>query len=131
MNHHDHHHPVIIAASEEPLLELLSHTLHSYGIGADVARSHRELLERCRHHRYQLIISRFLHPLISSPEEARRLRGEGGATHLFLLSHTRDEKIVVTLLERGANQFLSLPVSLSRLARKVRLELEKYRPLCR
>lgn len=130
MKPRDHHNQIIIAASEEPLLRVLRHTLLSVGLGADVARSHRELVRMCSHNCYRLIISRFLSPLISSPESIARLRGQGLTTHLFLLSHTRDQRIVVMLLEHGVNQFLSLPVSGARLVGKVLREVENRRPQC-
>lgn len=121
---------IIIAAREIPLLKVLSQCLAELGAEVATARTYRELKTMCRKGHYDLVISRFVAPLISSHSEVLRLRGRGRSTHIFILSHTRDERVVVMLLERGVNQFLSLPISTPRLLRKVRAELTKYYSLC-
>lgn len=130
MKHQPPQRKIIIAAPEEPLLRVLAQRLSLLGVEVATVRSHGELRRRCRNHHYELIISRFISPLLSSHDEVSRLKGRGPGTHIFVLSHTRDERVVVSLLERGVNQFLSLPVSSSRLARKVHTRLAKYQTLC-
>lgn len=130
MKSRESHKSVIVAVAREPLWRVLRHSLLAVGVEAEWARSHGELLRCCSRHRYRLIISSFVAPLVARGGEVERLRGRGRTTHLFILAHTRDERVVVTLLERGVNQFLTLPVSLGRLCRKVKCELEKYQPLC-
>lgn len=124
------HKTILIAAPERALLEVLAGCLSRLGLEVVTAHSHRELRWRCRRGDYGLIISRFVTPLVASPGEVARLRGRGRHTPLFILSHTRDERVVVTLLERGVSQFLSLPVSSERLVRKVAGVVLNRRPLC-
>lgn len=130
MKYRNSHSAVIIAAREEPIIRVLERALKGVGVDVERAHSHRQLLRKCNTRHYRLIISRFVAPLVQSRGEVARLRGCGPATHLFVLSHTRDERVVVTLLERGVSQFLSLPVSLSRLMCKIEQELHKDSWLC-
>lgn len=120
---------VILGGREQAMLEVIADALREVGAEVEVVGSHRELLRRCRRREYRLIVTRFVAPLLDSPGEVRRLRGEGLRTRLFVLSHTHKSTISVMLLERGVNQFLSLPVHTQRLVRKVTSELNKYNTL--
>ena len=117
---------ILLGCSEEPLLRIVRHTLEPLGVRVDGASSHQALLVRTRRHRYRLIMTRFVAPLISSPSDIGRLRQGAHHPPLFVLSHTHSRQIVVTLLEGGVSQFLSLPVSLGRLRGKVEAEIGKY-----
>lgn len=121
---------IIIGGSEEAPIRVIAESLRGEGFVVDTARSHKELLKRCRHREYALIITRFVAPLIDSPKEVARLRSRNRRTRLFVLSHTHNGSLVVTLLERGVNQFLTLPIHTPRLTRKVAQELHKYRTIC-
>ena len=114
---------VLLGCTEEPLLHIVRHTLEPLGVRVDVATSHQALLGRTRRHRYRLIITRFVAPLIASPREIGRLRQGPLHPPLIVLSHTHSRQIVVTLLEGGVSQFVSLPVSLERLRQKGEREL--------
>lgn len=123
MNHTTNRNRIIIGCNEAPLLRILSLALSQQGLEIDVAGSHRELIRRCRKESYALIITRFVRPLLR--DDAPLLSGACGAKlpPIFVLSHTRDQRIVVHLLERGVSQFLSLPISLARLSSKVAQQL--------
>lgn len=120
MKHSDNAPRMLIAAREEPLRRVLSHLFADSGAIIDHAASHGELLSKCRKHPYRLIITRFVAPLVESADEIGRIRNRNPKPVLFVLSHTRRERIVVILLERGVSQFLNLPVSSERLLGKVR-----------
>lgn len=120
---------VIIGGRERAMMEVVAEALRKEGAEVEIVGSHRELLKRCRKGHYELIITRFISPLIDSPEEVRRLRGPHLNTRLFVLSHTHNASITVMLLERGVSQFLSLPVHTPRIVRKATYELQKYRTL--
>lgn len=114
---------ILIAASEEPLRQVLTHLLDESNLIIDQASSHKELLRLSRKHHYRLIITRFVAPLVERADEVARIRSSEPKPAIFVLSHTRRERIVVLLLERGVSQFMNLPVSHSRLRTKVRKAL--------
>jgi PleD family two-component response regulator len=121
---------IIIGCGEAAPLRVIAEALRNEGLEVETARSHKELLRKCQHREYALIITRFVAPLIDSPKAVARLRGRERRARLFVLSHTHNDTLVVTLLERGVNQFLSLPIYTPRLTRKVTQELHKFRTIC-
>lgn len=121
---------VILAGREVAPLRVMAHAIENIGAEVEITHSHKALVRRCSRRHYSLVITRFVTPLINSPKEVQRLRGPQRATRLFVLSHTHNSNIVITLLDRGVNQFLSLPVHSPRLARKVKDELYKFHTLC-
>lgn len=121
---------IIVGGSEMAPMRVIADALRREGFEVDTAHSHKELLRRCQRREYALIITRFVAPLVGSPKEVTRLRGSDRQTRLFVLSHTHNGGLAVTLLERGVNQFLTLPVYTPRLTRKVVQELHKFRTIC-
>ena len=82
--------------------------------------SHKALVGRCALRHYALILTCFREPLIEGYSTVGRLRGgSGGNSSLFVLTANPSPSEVVTLLERGVEQVLSLPVSTTRLRRKI------------
>lgn len=117
---------IVIGAHSNTLPTLLAHALASQGVEVEVAHTHKALLRMCRIHRYGLIITQFTKPLLEAENSVATLRHNSPTTPLFVLSHTRNHQLVMRLLERGVTQFLSLPVSLPRLCRKVEATLHPH-----
>lgn len=115
---------IIVACAEEPLGRVLAHALRSMGCGVERVTSHKALLLRTRQHHYALILTCFYAPLLSDYRMARLLRGSEG-TAIFVLTTSRSANEVVVLLERGVEQVLSLPVSITRLRSKIEHRISK------
>lgn len=119
---------IIIACSEEPLRRILAHSLRTLGCGVECVTTHKALVTRCLHHRYAVILTCFRAPLIAGYRTARRLAGgTSRSSALFVLADRPSPSEVVTLLERGVEQVLTLPVSTARLRRKIEYSLRRYR----
>ncbi|MBO7197729.1 MAG: response regulator [Tidjanibacter sp.] len=108
---------VLIAAPESGLRRVVSQLLEGCDVEVHAARSHEELVQLAQRGDYGLIVTRFVAPLLRNPQLVRGLVERGA--RLFVLSHTRSRRVVTTLLRVGVSQFLSLPISLVRLLRKM------------
>lgn len=117
---------IIIACEEEPLRLILAHALRGLGCRVECVTSHRALMARCSHHHYAIILTSFRAPLIGGSNVATRLRGASSCrSSLFVLAKHPSPSEVVTLLERGVDQVLTLPVSMVRLRRKIEHSLQQ------
>lgn len=95
------------------------------GLGAEVCcvSSRGEWLRICERGAVDLLIVLRAAGLLARGREVERLRRAGGNPRLYILTWHHSERIVLALLELGADQCMTFPVNLSRLRRKVAEEL--------
>lgn len=95
------------------------------GLGAEVCcvSSRGEWLRTCERGAVDLLIVLRAAGLLARGREVERLRRAGGNPRLYILTWHHSERIVLALLELGADQCMTFPVNLSRLRRKVAEEL--------
>ena len=128
------HHPrAIVACKEAPLGRIILHTLTSLGAEAVWVPSHNHLTRRLLHDDYDIILTRFVAPLLESRHIVRLLCGRhiGTPRTLYVLADNLTPQESIALLERGVTQLLSLPISITRLERKLALEVNKSTSQCR
>lgn len=95
------------------------------GLGAEVCcvGSRGEWTRVCERGAVDLLIVLRAAGFLSRDREMERLRRTGGNPRLYVLSWHHSERIVLALLEQGADQCMTFPVNLMRLRRKVAEEL--------
>lgn len=123
---------IIIACGEPSLGRILTHTLTSLGAEVECVPSHKQLLGRMSRGDYDLIVTRFVAPLLGSRHTVTLLRGPHSARRiLYVVADNLSAKESLALLERGVAQIFTLPISTTRLGRKISLELTKCHERCR
>ncbi len=91
------------------------------GLGAHVVEvdSWHELLRVCRSGDVAVALLLSAAELLSSPEGVAPLRRFGRRPSLYLLTWHHSEQVALSLLERGVDQCMTFPLTLTRLRRKV------------
>ena len=123
---------IIIACGEPPLGRILSYTLTSLGAEVECVPSHKLLLGRMLRSEYDIVVTRFAAPLLASRHAVALLRGSAVPRRtIYVIAERLTAEESVALLERGVTQLLTLPISTTRLGRKVATELAKHSERCR
>lgn len=130
MTHHKSTLRIIIAASEAPLRHILSHSLKSLGAEVEEVFSHKTLTHKLLHNHYDIAITRFAAPLLDGQQWKTIVRAKGHTTQLWVIADTLSAQESVALIERGANQIFSLPISTTRLRYKIEQLISKNSRQC-
>ena len=94
--------------------------------------SHKQLLGRTLRGEYDLVVTRFVAPLLESRRTVTLLRGSRTAHRtIYVIAERLTAEESLALLERGVAQLLTLPISTTRLGHKVSLLLAKHSERCR
>lgn len=103
---------VIVAEDNEINQKLISIVLDKIGCEVTVVSNGTELLDKLRHHSYDLIIMDLLMPVMDGYEAAARIRAEFSATlPIIALSAAVMEDDKRRCFEAGMNDFLPKPVN--------------------
>lgn len=117
-------HRLLIVAPDPFAREVIRLAL--IGLEADVrcAADCRQMQRLCRRIRFDLIIVLQASLFLCGGNPVRELRPAGlRRPVLYVLSWQQSEQTVLSLLEAGVDQYMTFPVSLQRLRRKVAGEL--------
>lgn len=112
----------ILIASQYPVtLKALEYVLSDLGVHVEVTDREEDLKTMAEKNDYSLIITTFTDPFLNGYDLARRLRERYGYPRpaLFLIASLTSEREILGLYESGIDQFFNLPVSVSRIRRKV------------
>ena len=114
----------IVIVSDNPYLSRAV-SLSLAGLGAEVCcvASRGEWLRICERGAVDLLIVLRAAGFLAREREVERLRRAVGNPRLYILTWHHSERIVLALLEQGADQCMTFPVNLARLRRKVAEEL--------
>ena len=119
-------HRILIVSDDTFLRDLVRLSLA--GLGAEVrcvtdASGMRTL---CRRMLFDLVIVLHVGVFLGGDDPVRRLRPVGlRRPAVYVLSWQQSEQTVLSLLEAGVDQYMTFPVSLQRLRRKVADELNR------
>jgi len=87
-------------------------------------RSLERAATACRSGRYDLVLLLMVGALLCRCGGMETIRPRGlKRPKVYVLSWQQSEQIVLSLLEQGVDQYLTLPISLERLRNKIRREI--------
>ncbi len=130
MIRHNSNLQVIVASAEAPLRRILSHTFEALGAQVEQVASHKALTTHLLHKNYDLIVTRFIDPLLDNKGWMVVARKGIKRGKLWVIADHLTAEEAVALLERGVSQILSLPISTTRLKHKIESELNKGHQQC-
>lgn len=111
---------LLIAAADPTIAALIESIVSSAGVDIDTVYTEREFAECCDSDFYDVIITLFTTPFLCGSDTAHRLHHRTGhLPALFVLSWQNCEFTVMSALESGVSQFISLPVTPARLCAKI------------
>jgi len=111
---------VLVVEDDRDIAHLLALHLRDLGYEVDVVGNGVDGFERARSGRYDLVILDLMLPRMDGLELCRRLRGEGHATLVLMLTAKSAELDRVLGLELGADDYLTKPFSIPELLARVK-----------
>jgi len=117
---------VAVVSADLFLREMLLRAVDGLGAELHAAVSVGELVPAVRRLSFDLVIVVSAAPFFSGCDPVRMLRREGlRRPVIYVVSWQQSEQTVLSLLECGVDQYLTLPLNLVRLRRKVANELNR------
>ena len=111
---------IIIYSSSLCMRALLEGLLYDCGAEVCVATSRQNLFDRCAAERFDKVVVGETALFIEGCDTVERIRPCGAREpEILVFAPDITEECVMSLLERGVNQYVSLPVVPARLRRKV------------
>lgn len=90
-------------------------------MGAEIVTtsSREEMFEECRVAHYDLLLTDDARMFMNGQDAMKRVRCADANLPVFILSYDLTEDSVTALLEQGVSQFITLPVAVDRLRKKI------------
>ncbi|MBE6174863.1 MAG: response regulator [Rikenellaceae bacterium] len=78
-----------------------------------------ELFSLCEANRFDMLLTDDIRMFMNGSQAMQRIRPATMRPQVFVFAHDLSEDTIVALLEMGVNQFITLPLSPTRLRRKL------------
>lgn len=114
---------LLVVDDEPPIRRFLRTALVAQGYRIEEADSGEAALEFLRRNPVDLVVLDLGLPGMDGLEVVRRLRGEGSATPIVILSSRDDEAGKVAALDLGADDYVSKPFGMEELSARIRAAL--------
>lgn len=113
-------HRILIVSDDAFLCDLIRLSLADMGVEVRCAADAAQMRAQCRRVLFDLVIVLEAGLFLCGEEPLREVRPAGlRRPAVYVLSWQQAEHTVLSLLEAGVNQYMTFPVSLHRLRRKV------------
>jgi len=122
---------LLVVDDEEDLLELIAYNLKKEGYHVLTCDNGKEGIRLAGEYKPDLILLDIMMPGMSGIEVCRLLKQDVALRHtpIVFLTAKVDEKIEVQGLDLGADDYLSKPISTSKLKSRIKAVLRRYRNL--
>ena len=114
------HRRILIVAPDRFAREAIRLSLAGLGAEIHCTEDRAGMCRACRQHPFDLILVLLASPFLCGGDPVREVRPPGRRRPaVYVLSWQQAEQTVLSLLEAGVDQYMTFPVSLQRLRRKV------------
>ena len=117
---------VLVVEDEEKVAAFLRQALEESGYAADVAHDGLTGLDQARSAEYDIIVLDHLLPGVTGQEFCRRLRAEGNAAAILMVTARDTLEDKVAGLDAGADDYLTKPFSIDELLARLRALLRRH-----
>jgi DNA-binding response OmpR family regulator len=111
---------ILVVEDDQPLVRILKKSIEANGHTVDTAFDGEEGLELARQRRHDAIVLDIQLPKLSGLDVCRRLRSEGNAVPILMLTARSGVPDRIQGLDAGADDYLGKPFSLGELAARLR-----------
>ncbi|MCF0053963.1 response regulator transcription factor [Dyadobacter chenwenxiniae] len=111
---------LLLIEDEPSVISLIQRSLSASGHEITVAMDGKSGLEMATHHVFDMIILDLMLPVINGMEVCRKIRSEGLATPILMLTALGTTENIVSGLDAGADDYMTKPFKLAELEARIR-----------
>ena len=121
-------HTILVVDDEQDLLDLIEYNLKKEGYKVLKAENGLEALEVAKEHNPDLVLLDIMMPKMDGLEVCDKMRSDPDLQHIpiIFLTARSDEKTEVEGLDTGADDYVTKPISTTKLISRIRAVLRRY-----
>lgn len=122
---------ILVVDDENDILELLEYNLKKLGYEVIMADNGADGIKLAREHKPDLILLDIMMPKMDGHEVCARIKEDSALknTPVIFLTAREDEKTEIRSLDEGADDFLTKPISISKLLSRIKAVLRRFQGL--
>lgn len=121
-------HTILVVDDEQDLLDLIEYNLKKEGFNVLRAENGLEALEKAREHNPDLVLLDIMMPKMDGLEVCEKMRSDAELRHIpiIFLTARGDEKTEVEGLDLGADDYVTKPISTTKLISRIKAVLRRF-----
>lgn len=121
-------HTILVVDDEQDLLDLIEYNLKKEGYRVLQAENGVEALEQAKEHNPDLVLLDIMMPKMDGLEVCKKMRSDSGLSHIpiIFLTARGDEKTEVEGLDLGADDYVTKPISTTKLISRIKAVLRRF-----
>ncbi|MEX0780838.1 MAG: response regulator [Balneolales bacterium] len=119
---------ILIVDDEQDILDLISYNLESEGFEVLKAENGQDGIKLVKQHKPNLVLLDIMMPKMDGLEVCEKLRKEQSVQNIpiIFLTARGDEQTEVDGLDRGADDFITKPISIKKLVSRIKAVLRRF-----
>lgn len=119
---------ILVVDDEQDLLDLIEYNLRQEGFNVLKAENGKDGIQIARGHMPDLVLLDIMMPQMDGIEVCDRMREDPSLTHIpiIFLTARSDEKTEIEGLNKGADDFITKPISTSKLISRIKAVLRRF-----
>lgn len=119
---------ILVVDDEQDLLDLIEYNLQKEGFDVLKAEDGKEGIEMARKHRPNLMLLDIMMPKMDGLEVVERMRDDKDLKHIpiIFLTARGDEKTEVEGLDKGGDDYITKPISTTKLISRIKAVLRRF-----
>lgn len=119
---------ILVVDDEQDLLDLIEYNLKKEGFDVLKAEDGKEGIDVARQHNPDLVLLDIMMPKMDGMEVVERMRGDEKLSHIpiIFLTARGDEKTEVEGLDKGGDDYITKPISTTKLISRIKAVLRRF-----
>lgn len=119
---------ILVVDDEQDLLDLIEYNLKKEGFAVLKAENGQDGIKMAREHNPNLVLLDIMMPKMDGLEVCDQMRADAGLRHIpiIFLTARGDEKTEVEGLDKGADDYITKPISTTKLISRIKAVLRRF-----
>ncbi|NBB77405.1 MAG: response regulator [Bacteroidetes bacterium] len=119
---------ILVVDDEQDLLDLIEYNLRQEGYEVILAEDGQEGIQKAREHMPDLLLLDIMMPQMDGIEVCDRMREDPDLSHIpiIFLTARSDEKTEIEGLNKGADDYITKPISTNKLVSRIKAVLRRF-----
>lgn len=119
---------ILVVDDEQDLLDLIEYNLKKEGFGVLKAENGQDGIKMAREHNPNLVLLDIMMPKMDGLEVCDQMRADASLKHIpiIFLTARGDEKTEVEGLDKGADDYITKPISTTKLISRIKAVLRRF-----